>query len=319
MNKKKPRVSLIITVFNEAPSVPSVIADLNRTLLKMKDILMEVIFVDDGSNDNSLELIRHSQNKINCHWVRIIKLAKNFGAHAAIRAGIFYARGDYVTFFPCDAQYSFQLMCELVRICARGYDYVLAERSSTQSTLFENVTSQLYAFLMRLITGIDYPKRGFDIVLFNKKIKNELNKNVESNSVLALQILSLGFCGTRITCRREKRRAGKSKWTFGKKMKLFIDSLIAFSFAPIRFISFVGVLLSGIGFLWLMGVAWRAYMSHDLTPGWPSLLGVLIIGFGITNISLGIIAEYLWRTLDAARGRRPFVIDEISEFPHDKI
>ena len=147
--------------------------------------------------------------------------------------------------------------------------------------------------------------------MFNAKIRDNLNRHIEANSSIFLQILNMGYRFTLITCNYKERAKGKSKWTLGKKVKLFIDSFVAFSFAPIRFISVLGILLAVLGFLFgLSVVIIRLFHLYPLSLGWPTLVSVLTIGFGITNISLGIIAEYLWRTLDAARDRPVFLIDE---------
>jgi dolichol-phosphate mannosyltransferase len=146
--------------------------------------------------------------------------------------------------------------------------------------------------------------------MFNAKVAENLNKNVESNSSIFLQILNLGFKQSHITYLKSARIKGKSKWTFSKKMKLFIDSFVAFSYLPIRLVSIVGMLFFILGLLWTLYIGVRTVLWDDLQPGWPSLISILMIGFGITNIGLGIVAEYLWRTLDASRARPVFVIDE---------
>lgn len=148
---------------------------------------------------------------------------------------------------------------------------------------------------------------------FNEKVKQELNQNIEANSSVFLQILTLGFKCASILYDKQARKIGKSKWTVAKKVKLFIDSFVAFSYTPIRLVSLTGIILAGVGFLWALYVVGRTVFFKDLNPGWPTLIAVLMIGFGLTNISLGIIAEYLWRTLDASRKRKVFIIDEIIE------
>ncbi|MDX5438347.1 MAG: glycosyl transferase family 2, partial [Pontibacter sp.] len=112
---------------------------------------------------------------------------------------------------------------------------------------------------------------------------------------------------------KKARLVGKSKWTISKKIKLLIDSFVAFSFAPIRLVSFIGIVFFLLGIMWSGYIIFRKIMFDDLASGWPALLSILMVGFGVTNISLGIIAEYLWRTLDASRKRPVFVIDEIVE------
>jgi dolichol-phosphate mannosyltransferase len=123
----------------------------------------------------------------------------------------------------------------------------------------------------------------------------------------------MGFKQTSISYKKRERKTGVSKWTISKKIKLFIDSFVAFSYAPIRMVTIVGISMFIIGFLWTIYIVVRTLLYHNLASGWPALVSILMIGFGITNISLGIIAEYLWRTLDASRKRPVFIIDKIIE------
>src|SRR6185503_16883248 len=145
------------------------------------------------------------------------------------------------------------------------------------------------------------------------KVAAEVNKNVEANSSIFLQILGMGFRQTSITYKKRERKTGVSKWTLSKKIKLFIDSFVAFSYAPIRFVTIVGIIFFFVGVLWSAYIVFRKIAFDDLKAGWPAMMSILMIGFGVTNISLGIIAEYLWRTLDASRKRQVFIIDDIKE------
>jgi dolichol-phosphate mannosyltransferase len=166
---------------------------------------------------------------------------------------------------------------------------------------------------MKKFVNANFPGKGFDIVFFNKKVKENLDRNIEQNSSIQLQILSLGYNTEHIYYDKQERKRGKSKWTTAKKIKLLIDSFVAFSYAPIRLVSMVGILFFLGGSLWSVYIILRKLILDDLASGWPMLMSILLIGFGITNISLGIIAEYLWRTLDASRKRPVFIIDKIIE------
>ena len=159
----------------------------------------------------------------------------------------------------------------------------------------------------------NFPKNGFDIVMFSRRVQDCLNNNIEGNSSLFIQILSLGFKQSAVTYYKKARLVGKSKWTVSKKIKLLIDSFVAFSFAPIRLVSLIGVVFFVLGIVWTGYIVFRKLVFNDLASGWPALMSILMVGFGITNISLGIIAEYLWRTLDASRKRPVFVIEEVAD------
>ena len=121
----------------------------------------------------------------------------------------------------------------------------------------------------------------------------------------------LGFKQTQITYIKKERLYGKSKWTLSKKIKLFLDTFLAFSYTPIRFVTIVGFLFFTLGFAWTAYTILRTLLVGDLAPGWPALVSILMIGFGVTNISLGIIAEYMWRTMELSTKRPTFIIESI--------
>jgi len=305
------RISIIIPFLNEADNVENLVATLNN-FFDNKAYEVEVVLVDDGSTDGSVEkLARQQYGK---YQIRLIKLSKNFGAHAAVRAGVQNASGDYITFLPADLQDPLDLIDRSYEIIKNnGIDIVYAFRKTTNNSFLEKKFSEFYAFLMKKFVNANFPGKGFDIVFFNKKVKDNLDRNIEQNSSIQLQILSLGYNTEHIYYDKQERKRGKSKWTTAKKIKLLIDSFVAFSYAPIRLVSMVGILFFIGGSLWSVYIVLRKLIFDDLAAGWPMLMSILLIGFGITNISLGIIAEYLWRTLDASRKRPVFIIDKIIE------
>jgi len=305
------RISIIIPFLNEADNVENLVATLNN-FFDNKAYEVEVVLVDDGSTDGSVDKL--AQQQYGRYQIRLIKLSKNFGAHAAVRAGVQNATGDYITFLPADLQDPLDLIDRSFEIIKNnGTDIVYAFRKTTNNSFLEKKFSEFYAFLMKKFVNANFPGKGFDIVFFNKKVKDNLDRNIEQNSSIQLQILSLGYNTEHIYYDKQERKRGKSKWTTAKKIKLLIDSFVAFSYAPIRLVSMVGILFFIGGSLWSVYIVLRKLIFDDLAAGWPMLMSILLIGFGITNISLGIIAEYLWRTLDASRKRPVFIIDKIIE------
>lgn len=306
------KVSVIIPVFNEEENIDHLVYELNSFFQHEKRYSTEIIFVDDGSSDNTLAKLKKATH--HSYTYKIISFSKNFGSHAALRAGILRAKGDYITFMYADLQDPLTLVSQLYEAMEKnGVEITWAFRNTTAVAKTEKIFSSAYASLMRRYAVPNFPKRGFDIVMFSGKVKTFLNDNVENNSSIFIQILSLGFKQTGINYDKKVRKLGKSKWTLSKKIKLLIDSFVAYSFAPIRLVSFIGVVFFLLGVLWTGYIIFRKVVFDDLASGWPALLSILMIGFGITNISLGIIAEYLWRTLDVSRKRPVFVIDEIVE------
>lgn len=304
-------ISVIIPIFNEYEGIPFLVESLNEFFRENRNLNAEVIFVNDGSRDHSVERLVSMDHK--SYKAKVISFSRNFGSHAALRAGISHASGDYICFNYADLQDPLELIIRMKEQMEQGNDIVWAQRESTKVPWGEKMFSKFYASLMKKFAFKNFPEKGFDIVMFNKKVAAEVNKNVEANSSIFLQILGMGFRQTSITYKKRERKTGVSKWTLSKKIKLFIDSFVAFSYAPIRFVTIVGILFFFIGCLWAVYIIVRKLVFDDLAAGWPAMLSILMIGFGITNISLGIIAEYLWRTLDASRKRQVFIIDEIRD------
>lgn len=312
MDKLDIKVSVVIPFLNEEENIKQLLNSLDFFFKNENRLSFEVLFVDDGSTDNSISLLKN-----NFHYqsfcARVIVLSKNEGSHSAVRAGLAYATGDFAIFLPADLQDPLELISMLFNKTLEGYDIVFASRENTASGLINSVFTKIYASLMRKFVHRTYPNNGFDVVFFNRKVINILNENVESNSSIMLQIIKLGFRQTFLYYKKSIRKSGTTKWTFNKKVKLFIDSFVAFSYAPIKLVTFIGVILflSGTSFSFYLFI--RKLFYNDLISGWTMLISILTMGFGITNISLGIIAEYLWRTFDSSRKRPIFIIDEIIE------
>jgi dolichol-phosphate mannosyltransferase len=304
----KNDISVIIPFLNEEDNIIDLCDTLENFVVE-KSFSVEVIFVDDGSTDRSVDIL--SKYKFKSLSAKVIKLSRNYGSHAALRAGVSRASGDYCMFFSADLQEPVELISLLYERVIQGYDMVGVQKGEVRISLFENLFSKLSHVLIKKFAVNMFPVGGINNLMFNNKIKDQLNQNVELNSSIFLQILNMGFKSTMITCDYIERKKGKSKWTFNKKIKIFIDTFVSFSFVPIRLISIIGFLMAFFGFIFALIIAIiRIFNIYPLSIGWPTLICILMICFGVTNISLGVIAEYLWRTLDASRGRPLYIINE---------
>lgn len=304
-------ISVVIPFLNEEDNIGSLANELVFFEATHSHLHLEFILVNDGSTDTSIDRIKNTAFPPN---TRLINLSQNFGPHAALRAGILNARGKYITFLYADLQDpigNIVLMYEKIHCSHKNI--IWAFRRNTTTSGLERFFSRMYSRLMQLYVNPKYPEQGFDIVMFDRKVAAQLNRNIEANSSIFLQILNLGFSSDCFYYQKAARRGGKTKWTYAKKIKLLIDSFVAFSFAPIRLVSVIGVVFFTLGTLWTCYIIIRKLIFNDLFSGWPALVSILMLGFGITNICLGIIAEYLWRTLDASRKRPVYVIDNIVE------
>jgi len=305
------KISIVIPFYNEEEGMSSLIDKIESYYLERK-FDFEIIFVDDGSDDLSRTIIKAHQ-KISFPF-KLIGFSKNFGSHSAIRAGFKSSTQLSSTWLPADLQVSFDSIEKLHDRLIEDCDIVYGVRESIQSGFFEKLFSRLYSSIMRKYVNKSFPIKGIETILVNRKVLDVLNQNVESNSSIALHIMSLGFKEKFIDVNKIERDFGKSKWTLSKKVKLLIDSFIGFSFVPIRLVTLIGILFFVIGLVWTSYIVTRKIFYNDLMSGWTALTSILLLGFGITNICLGIIAEYLWRTLDASRKRPTYIIDEIVDF-----
>ena len=306
------KISIIIPFLNEAENVNRLCEQLNSFCEKSTENIWEVIFVNDGSSDNSVDILKSCIHQY--YTYKIVSFSKNFGSHAALRAGILKCTGDRITFMYADLQDPLELINKMNREFENEkLNIVWASRDSLPTGFVDRTFSLWYAKMMKKFVSNDYPEKGFDILMFDKKVKSCLDENIEANSSIFLQILSLGFSQKTIYYHKEKRLAGKSKWTLAKKIKLLVDSFVSFSYFPIRLITMVGIATFLCGILYSFYLVYRKFYVGDLAQGWAILETILMLGFGITNIALGVIAEYLWRTFDASRKRPVFIIDEIIE------
>jgi len=301
-------VSLVIPFLNEEENLPVLVGQLNE-YANSQDFSIEVVFVDDGSTDSSVQMLREVISDLP---LKLVRLSKNFGSHAAIRAGLTQANGSYTMFFSADLQEPISIIGKMYSKACEGYEIVIARKAAVEISTLERLTSSFAISLTRKFAMKDYPKGGANNFLFSKKVRECLCENIENNSSIHMQIINMGFQRTTIDVTLNKRNKGKSKWTFWGKVKLFIDSFVAFSYMPIRAISVIGILLFIAGALYALWIIIAKLTNTiEMDSGFPTLISILLLGFGVTNFALGIIAEYIWRTLDTARGRPVFIIDTV--------
>lgn len=306
-------ISIVVPFLNESEGIELFCSTLDAHA-RILTFPVELVFVDDGSTDDTVEKLKRYRF---CYIanVKVIRFSRNFGSHAAIRAGFMHASFDVCTWMGSDLQEPLEFIAESYRKIQEGYDAVYIEKKTVGVSKGNRLFSKIYSHLMQKYAVSSYASGGTSVIVINRKICDYLNANVESNSSIMLQIMDAGFRYCTLSMDFHERATGASKWTLSKKIKLFIDSFVAFSFMPIRLVSIVGVILFFVGIV--IGIG--AIVNKILTPlapmGYTTLICFLALGFGITNISLGIIAEYLWRTYDAARKRPVFLISEEITLP----
>ena len=307
----KPEISVIIPFLNEEENLPLICEALEEYVPTL-GVPVEVVFVNDGSTDGSREWLQ--QAEFHNFSAKLVNLSRNYGSHPAVRAGFQNASAPNCVWLGADLQEPLEIIGEGYKRVQEGYDLVLVQKNQVQVSKSEERFSHIYSSMIRKWAIPGYPEKGVNTIFFDEKVKNAINANPELNSSVVLQVISLGFRQTVINMDYREREHGQSKWTFGKKLKLLIDSFVSFSFFPIRMVSVLGCIFAFVGALMALDlIVVKIFNIRPVTTGWPSLICILMLGFGLTNISLGVIAEYLWRTLDAARARPVFIIDTIDE------
>jgi len=307
----RPEISVIIPFLNEEDNLPLICAALEEYVPKL-GVPVEVVFVNDGSTNGSCDWLRGAVFQ---HFTaKLVSFSRNFGSHPAVRAGFQNASAPNCVWLGADLQEPLEIIGEGYKRICEGYDLVLVQKNQVKVSKSEETFSRIYSAMIRRWAIPGYPEKGVNTIFFNEKVKNALNANPELNSSVVLQVISMGFKQTVLNMDYREREHGHSKWTFGKKLKLLIDSFVSFSFFPIRMVSVLGFIFAFAGALMAIDlIVVKIFNIRPVTLGWPTLISVLMLGFGLTNISLGVIAEYLWRTLDAARARPVFIIDSVDE------
>lgn len=309
-------ISIVVPVYHNAGSLPDLLEAFRKLAARNSDDTFEFVFVDDGSTDNSLavltELAGHEAR------MRVVKLSRNFGSNAAIFAGLSQARGDAVAVIAADLQDPPALIHDMLAHWRAGTKVVLAARESREDPFLTALISDLFYSLFRRFAIRTMPPHGFDFFVIDRQVCNLVLQIEENNAYLMGLILWLGFEPTTLhyTRRAREKRYGSSMWTLAKKIKYFIDAFVAFSYAPVRMASLMGVTFSIFGLIYAAVILVLRFTVGFDQQGWASTMLVLLVASGTQLLTIGVLGEYMWRNLDETRKRPRFVIDRVIE-PND--
>lgn len=300
------KLSIIVPVYYNENNLLPLYEDLkDKVLNKLKDY--EIVMVDDGSGDSSWDKMKELQRLDS--RIHLIKLSRNFGSHAAILAGLARASGDCAVIKAADLQEPSEILLEMFEEWKKGNNVVLAVREGREESVFQKAFSNLYYWLVRKLALPNMPRTGFDIFLIDRKVIEVLKLMDEKNSAITLQVLWSGFKTSTIKYVRKKREIGKSRWTLRKKIKLVVDSIVSFSYVPIRFMAVIGVLFFIGSIIWGGIVFVSKLVGNIQTPGYTTSLIFQLFSSGLIMFTLGLLGEYMWRILDAARRRPTYIVE----------
>ena len=304
----KPTCSVIIPVCDEEDNLLALYEQL-LTVAEAEPLHWEFIFVDDGSRDGSFSVLKklHAGDG----RVKVLRFSRNFGSHVGIAAGLQAAAGDSAIIMAADLQDPPELIHEFLECWRKGNQVVWGVRSSRDEPLSQQLLAKTFYWLIRRVALPTYPTQGTgSFCLIDRQVIDAFDSFKERNRVTFGLIVWSGFRQAEVLYDRPKRLSGQSKWSLGRQIKAAVDTIIGFSYAPVRFISLTGITVSLLSFIYGLYVLTKWWFVGAKMPGWPSVIvSVLFLG-GVQLMVLGILGEYLWRALDEVRGRPLCVIRE---------
>ncbi|HNY55883.1 MAG TPA: glycosyltransferase family 2 protein [Chitinophagales bacterium] len=301
-------ISVVIPVFNEESNLPVLYERLVNSVTSISNDY-ELIFVNDGSKDNSLNIIKELSLKN--PQVKYIDFSKNFGHQLAVFAGLENAKGDTIVIIDADLQDPPELIKELYSKMKEGYDVVYAQREQRVGESWHKLmTAKLFYRFINRLSEVSIPLDTGDFRIISKKINDIIVSMPERNKFLRGQIAWTGFNQTFVSYNREERYAGKTNYSYSKMFSFAFDGITAFSNLPLRLATYLGFAVSLISFFFILYTLYQKYFKHDVVQGWSSLMvSILFIG-GVQLICLGIIGEYLGRIMDNVKQRPLYIVRE---------
>jgi len=300
-------LSIITPAYNETINIPVLFQRL-KTVMEGLATPWEWIIVDDGSDDGTFQTIEKLAAED--EHIRGLRLSRNFGSHNAIMCGLAHAKGEAAVCMACDGQDPPEVIPELVEKWKEGLHVVWAARETDSGTEGgSRFLPRIYYLVMRRLVGIkDMPSDGADFFLVDRKVIEALKKYPERNMSVFALVTWVGFRQGAIRYKRQSRLQGVSGWNLSKKLKLFVDSVISFSYVPIRMMALVGLTMALAGLLYAPVIIIN-YLVGEPARGWTELMVVILVIGGLQMLMLSMLGEYLWRTLEESRGRPRYLIE----------
>jgi glycosyltransferase involved in cell wall biosynthesis len=305
------KISIIIPVFNEEQSLNDLYTAVNSLMNDNTEYIWEVMMIDDGSTDHSLQIIkkiRETDKRIS-----YIHLSRNFGKENAMLAGFDYVSGDCAIVMDADLQHPPYVIMDMIKYWEQGYEDVFAKRKSRgKESLIRKFSTKLYYKLLQMIAHDEVLVDVGDFRLLDRKCIDAL-KNIRETQRYTKGLYSwIGFKKHQIFFEQKERITGKSSFSYIKLINLAIDGITSYSIMPLRLSSIIGIFVSFIAFLYMCFVIIKTILIGDPVQGYPTLIIVILFLGGLQLVSIGIIGEYLGRIFYETKNRPVYIISEIS-------
>jgi dolichol-phosphate mannosyltransferase len=306
-----PKYSLIIPIYNEEETIPELYRRVSAVMDSLDDSV-ELILINDGSRDRSLNLMRELQERD--ARVCYISFARNFGHQAAVTAGLNFARGQVIVVLDADLQDPPELIPKMIESWQAGYHVVYAQRTKRKKeSWFKRLTAYVFYRLLRRLADVDIPADTGDFCLMDRQVVDLLNSMPERNRYIRGLRAWIGFRQTAVKFERDPRFAGEVKYTFKKSLALAINSLVSFSKIPLRISTYLGLFSALIALLMaLLVLYWRLQQPDSPVTGLATILIAVFFLGSVQLISIGILGEYIGRIYEEVKGRPAYTIAEIA-------
>ncbi|MGQ7848582.1 glycosyltransferase family 2 protein [Granulosicoccus sp. 3-233] len=308
---RSPLVSLIVPVYNEEAAIGLFMAQVNA-MVRRSDTHFELVFVNDGSSDNTLSVIKAFPSS--CP-MRLVDLSRNFGKEAAMTAGLAMSKGDAAVPIDVDLQDPIEVIDQFIVEWKNGHDMVYGVRESRGcDTPMKRNTSVLFYYIFNKLSRDKIPENVGDFRLMDRKVIDAVLSLEEKNRFMKGMFSWVGFKTKAVPYHRAPRAAGNTSWNYWKLWNFALDGVIGFSSLPLRVWTYIGAFISLFSFLFIANIVFRKLVFGNPVDGWSSLMVTVLFFGGIQLISLGIIGEYLGRLFIESKNRPVYLVDTVEEF-----
>ena len=302
-------VTILIPAYNEQAVLAPLYKRLTALANNNKKYNFEFLFINDGSTDNTLSIIKNYAKTDT--RISYVNLSRNFGKEPAMLAGFDYTTGDATVIIDADLQDPPELIPKMISYWEDGYDDVYAKRRSREGeSWFKKKSSSIFYKLLQKSTNVDIQVDTGDFRLLDKRAINALREIRESQRYTKGMFSWIGFKKKEITYDRDPRAAGETKWNYPKLVNLAIDGITSFTTTPLRIASFAGMIISLIAFFFIIVIIFKTTFFGDPVAGWSSTMAVILFLGGVQLLSIGIIGEYVGRIFNEVKNRPVYFVEE---------
>ncbi len=303
------KITIIIPAYNEEDSLPFLYERIEKLINSIENYEFEILFVNDGSKDKTIDLIKEYREKDN--RISYVDFSRNFGKETAMIAGLDYAKGDAVIFMDADLQDPPELIPKMIEYWEQGYDDVYAQRKSRKGeTWLKKITSKMYYRLLQTLTNVEIQKDTGDFRLLDRRCVNALKKMRESQRCSKSMFSWIGYNKKAIYYNRDPRIAGKTKWNYRKLVNLAIDGITSFTTSPLRISTYIAIPTFMALFIYFIYVIAKCCIEGVVIQAFQAIILLVLFFSGIQILLFGIVGEYLGRIFNETKNRPLYLIKE---------